>query len=512
MNPRDVKNPKSALTAGVLAILLGAFGVHDWYLSDRKKARSHVIMALVGVVAFGLSLICRTLVKSMTDLTIANLLGSVATVLRIIGWFVLVIDVVWGIIDGIVLIVRGDAGLTEKGYTVAAPSPDSSQPAAGSVLSSQAPAQAPAASQANAVPPTSQAPQPPATLSAPAPNAPQPAAQPAPVGGPQPLVFHSQNIAQSSQPQLLNQTLSTQNVETPPLTVRNAAGKSSVNPVVIRKILIGVAAVAVIVIGVFVVKHGIDSAFSAGYGDAYRIAKQIMPNLTTAAKSSSCQYALDYVKTAYVDQKTYTGYIDSCKSLATADGELVAQLGQTAALKWNTEIAEQYQDFKGKYDQLFAAADQNAQMVRALDLYQIWHQYALATDILSVDSPELDFQQAADILRKSGNDTLAKYGDEWYHKEMDYINSYRTYWELSYTDPNKETQRLEVEAKRNDLQAWVDDHRPDVTSLEPLTVPNLTPMYDSFTKLYELIRTAYEKHYDSASGDCREAGNKVYCS
>lgn len=498
MNGQNTKNPKSALTAGVLALVLGVFGVHEWYLNDRKKARAHVILAIVSASAFVLGAILKVAISSVGSFGIANFMASAATVCRIIGWFALVIDAVWAIIEGILLLVQGDDGLAEKGYTIAQSSAltdpaatSSTTPASDDLGSAQSTAPQPATGE-NASS---------AALSAPAsPN------QPAPV------IYHSSDIQQPSQPQLLGQAVSSSDVETAALTVKDSAGKAKLNPVIVRKVLLVVGAILAVTIGGFAVKWSIDSALATGYGDAYRLAKQISPGLTAATESSSCQYAIDYLAAALVDKPTYDGYIDTCRNLATEDPSLVAALGKTGAMRWDTAISTQYKAFQTAYDSVFADAERIEQMFQALNLYQVWHNYVLATDNLGIDSSDLEFQQAADILRQSGNDTLAKYGDEWYYKQKDYLNTYRAYWDASYTDPNKEALKLESDTQRADLQAWVTDHRPDVRALAPFDAPNLAPIHESFTELYDLIRTGYEKHYDHKSGDCREAGDKVYCS
>lgn len=495
MNGNNTKNPKSAATAGVLALVLGIFGAHNWYLNDRRKAKTHVGLAIVAAGAFLLSTIFRLLISSVSNIGVAQFLSSMTTIARLVGWFVLLIDVIWAVIEGILLFLQGDEGLAERGYNVAKPE---------------------APSDSNATPASTPASTPPANAA--------PASQPSPLGPPpvnaaaatqpdgQPILYSSSDIQQPSQPQMLGQAVSTQDVETPALTVQDAAGKTTVNPVILRRVIIAALVIIGGTAGVFLVKASIDSAFAVSYGDAYRVVREIAPNLTAAAKSSSCQYTVDYVRAPYVDKSTYSGYIDVCRGLATSDSELVTKLGQTGAMKWDSGIATQYKEFQELYEAAFANADKAERLVQAMDLYQSWHNYILAADLLTVNSPAEEFQKAADILRQSGNEVLAKYGDEWYYRELDYLTAYQTYWELSYTSPEKEPARLEAETKRDELKAWVEDHRPDVLTLAPFEVPNLTPVYDSFTKLYGLIRTGYEQHYDYKSGDCQTAGKQVYCS
>lgn len=495
MNPTSVKNPKSALTAGVLAILLGFFGLHDWYLSNRKKAKSHVILAILAIICLVLSTILQVFLRSgiAFHVTIAGLMSSFATIFRLIGWVLVVVNEGWAIFEGILLLVQGDSGLAEQGYTTNPKTPD--------------PAQTPSTATPSSPAPTSMT----NNQTASDFRAPTLAEQAAGASA-QPITFRSKDIRQPNPSSPPNQPLSTQDVETPPLTVKDTAGKITVNPTILRRVLIIVGAIVAIIVVTIIFKTNFDATFISGYRDAYHIASEIRPSLTTAAKSSSCQYTIDYVKTAYVDRKTYNGYVETCKNLVTEDATLVTKLGETGAMQLNSEISTQYKDFKQLYDETLINNDQNDQMIKALDLYQAWHDYELATDTLTVDSPASDFQYAADILRKSGNERLAQYGEEWYHKQLDYINAYHTYWDTSYTDPQKETLRVELETKRQDLQAWVEDHRPDVISIASFAVPNLTPMYESFEKLYNLIRVGYQDHYDYSSNDCNEAGKKVYCN
>lgn len=531
-------SPKSAMTAGILGILLGAFGVHDWYLDNHKKARSHVILAIVGGALMGLSIILRALMQSANKVTTINLLGNIATTLYVIAWLAIAADVIWGIIEGILLLVQGDAGLAAKGYTVLPPKPKTEEeeydPNAVSMIAPARPAN-------NAMPanyPNTAVPTQPTAGAAPMPaqyppspvensQAATPAPQPGPVTLPpaptlaeqasnapasaQPIVFKSSDIAnQGVSANVLGQTLSTKSVEPAPLMTTKTDGSAAMNPVVKRKILITIVVlVAAVIIGI-IIKVGVDSVLASGYGTSYRIAKDLQPRLANANQSSSCQYALDYAKSAYVDRKTYNGYVDSCKDLVTGVGALVSELGDTPGVLWNGEISAQYQNFKELYNETFPEGSGD-NLTSALTLYQTWHEYVLAADTLTVDSEDSEFQQAADFLRTSGNKTLADYGEEWLQKELDYVRAYQTYRDLSYTDPAKEDARLAVDERRTELKNFVDDHRPDVTMLEKMTVPDTKAMYESFTKLYDLIRAAYEKHYDYDSGDCRNLGGVVYC-
>ena len=44
------QNPKSATTAGLLGIFLGAFGAHNWYLGEKNKGIAHVCMTVISII------------------------------------------------------------------------------------------------------------------------------------------------------------------------------------------------------------------------------------------------------------------------------------------------------------------------------------------------------------------------------------------------------------------------------------------------------------------------------
>ncbi len=494
--------PKSAMVAGTLGILLGALGVHDWYLGNQKKAKTHVALAVTGAILFALNAILRSLMASSNKVSAATMLSTFATVVNVIAWLVIVADVVWGIIDGILLLVQGDVGLVARGYTVQSmvnkkPNQTLSTEDGASIVLRDNNTTTPTSSPVNnAIPP-----------------APTLAEQAAGQTSGQPLVFKSSDIKPNSPIGATGQTLSTGDVALPPLAVQNNQGKTVMNPDVTRKLVTGILIVVTVIVIAILGKVAVDAVLSGAYRDSYLVAKELMPKLTAVSKSDSCKFAVEYVNSAYVDQLTYDGYITNCKELVTGVNVLVNQLGKTQAIGLNGEISREYQEFLQLYNSTFPEEGQMAQITKALDLYQVWHQYELAADRLAVDtSTDADFQAAADLLRTSGNDTLAKYGEEWLQKEMAYVNAYRAYWNTSYSDAEKEQLRQEVDNKRNELKDWVADHRPNVIELEPFTVPDTTPMYNSFTTLYNTIKTNYESHYDYDSGDCNELGGQVFCS
>lgn len=43
------QNIKSATTAGILGIMLGAFGAHNWYLGEKGKGIAHICLMSGGI-------------------------------------------------------------------------------------------------------------------------------------------------------------------------------------------------------------------------------------------------------------------------------------------------------------------------------------------------------------------------------------------------------------------------------------------------------------------------------
>lgn len=62
---------KSRITAGVLAILFGSFGIHSFYLGNTKKGIIHLVLSMTGIltlastgwaIAEGIMLLCGKIV------------------------------------------------------------------------------------------------------------------------------------------------------------------------------------------------------------------------------------------------------------------------------------------------------------------------------------------------------------------------------------------------------------------------------------------------------------------
>lgn len=115
---RDVK---SATTAGLLGIFLGAFGAHNWYLGEKNKGIAHVCMMSGGIL---LEIVAAAILPSVVSFVMLVQMTWLFTILTAIAGVAMTASGIWGLIEGIMIITQGDAGLARKGYAVAEPMPN----------------------------------------------------------------------------------------------------------------------------------------------------------------------------------------------------------------------------------------------------------------------------------------------------------------------------------------------------------------------------------------------------
>lgn len=122
------QSPKSSTVAGLLGIFLGAVGAHNWYLGEKRNGIIHVCLAGAGIVLEIVGAII--LPASMSPLTLYRM-AALITALSAIGGLLISASGLWGLIEGIMILSAGDAGLARKGYAVATPQPYPQQPGYG---------------------------------------------------------------------------------------------------------------------------------------------------------------------------------------------------------------------------------------------------------------------------------------------------------------------------------------------------------------------------------------------
>lgn len=112
------QKPKSATTAGLLGIFLGAFGAHNWYLNDKKKGVIHVCLVAGG---FLLEIVAAAILPNVLNFYTLLQMAWLISILSAVGGLAISASGIWGLVEGIMLLVQGDAGLASKGYFVAQP-------------------------------------------------------------------------------------------------------------------------------------------------------------------------------------------------------------------------------------------------------------------------------------------------------------------------------------------------------------------------------------------------------
>ena len=106
------QNIKSATTAGILGIMLGAFGAHNWYLGEKGKSIAHICLMSGGIfIEIFASLIIPS-IFGLAALAVLAILAPLATISMAISG-------IWGLTEGITILSQGDAGLARRGFAVA---------------------------------------------------------------------------------------------------------------------------------------------------------------------------------------------------------------------------------------------------------------------------------------------------------------------------------------------------------------------------------------------------------
>lgn len=103
---------KSSTVAGLLGVFLGWVGGHDWYLGESKKAITHVSLSVGGLILLMIGIILDNLSRNVPALNVLFIC------LIVVAYVILVGNLVWGMIEGVMILVQGDAGLAAKGYKV----------------------------------------------------------------------------------------------------------------------------------------------------------------------------------------------------------------------------------------------------------------------------------------------------------------------------------------------------------------------------------------------------------
>ena len=107
---------KSMVAAGLLAIFLGSYGVHNFYLGYIKKAVIQLVSVIVGIIAYVGSLVA--LVAVTESYSYSSTSASLMVVLILLVCIILIIGVrIWSFVEGI-LILCGKINTDGKGRSL----------------------------------------------------------------------------------------------------------------------------------------------------------------------------------------------------------------------------------------------------------------------------------------------------------------------------------------------------------------------------------------------------------
>lgn len=451
--------PKSAVVAGLLGLFLGQFGAHSWYLGKKKQGIAHVCLFAAGLILMIIAMVVifssahTVYLYSSYSIQTANE-PFAAILLMFLAWAVMMGNGIWALVEAIILLVQGDAGLATKGYLVATPYNLAAAPTAG---------------------------QPAPTTNAAAPSAATPSAT-------------------------ASTTASAQPAAPTPVTPQS---KQPMNPATKKKIILGCIIGAVALVAIIAICIIIAIVSHIDYGEAYRQAKVLKDDVSELYTAYDCERVVSSVNSDWTSESNYNKYIEACKDDTAGIGDKIDELEKTAGVRKDSAISKAFDKFKKEY---LAIVPDSEELNAKLELYKVWHAYVVAVDDLSASDTDAKIQSAANILINSGNDAFKTYGEGWLEKTMEYVRAYRAYQNSSYSDSNRSQLRDDMYSKQTAQRTWVSENKPDITELAPLNFSDTTKMYNAYRDFYELLTATYEEHYNSGSGDCSELRDVVYCS
>lgn len=461
--------PKSAVVAGLLGLFLGQFGAHSWYLGKKKQGIAHVCLFAAGLILMVIAMIVifssahTVYLYSSYSIQTANE-PFAAILLMFLAWAVMMGNGIWALVEAIILLVQGDAGLAAKGYLVATPYNLDAAPTAGQ-------------------------PAPTTNAAAPATTAP------------------STTVAPATTPSVTaSTTASAQPAAPTPVTPQS---KQPMNPATKKKIILGCVIGAVALVAIIAICIIIAIVSHIDYGEAYRQAKVLKDDVSELYTAYDCERVVSSVNSDWTSESNYNKYIEACKDDTAGIGDKIDELEKTAGVRKDSAISKAFDKFKKEY---LAIVPDSEELNAKLELYKVWHAYVVAVDDLSASDTDAKIQSAANILINSGNDAFKTYGEGWLEKTMEYVRAYRAYQNSSYSDSNRSQLRDDMYSKQTAQRTWVSENKPDITELAPLNFSDTTKMYNAYRDFYELLTATYEEHYNSGSGDCSELRDVVYCS
>ena len=279
------QNPKQATVAGLLGIFLGGVGAHSFYLGEKVKG---IIHACLAGVAFLILLIAGVIVPaSMSPLVL--MFSGVAGILNffcILAWLIAVGNGIWALVEAIIILVQGDAGLAARGID---------------------------------------------TLTVPAEKTGKSAET------------KDKGAAKSTTKSAATKAAGSKAVAARP------AKRKPMNPATKKKLILGLSIGGGVIVLAIIAIVVIAAVTHVDYGATYRAAKELDEKISDFYSSSDCADAYLKADSTYVDEDDYNDALDECKAMATELDELVNALGSTSGIKNDSELKAAYDEFVADY-------------------------------------------------------------------------------------------------------------------------------------------------------------------
>lgn len=102
-------NAKSGLAAGLLGIFLGSFGVHNFYLSFKKKAVAQLALTVVGIALIISCFMLAVFASAFAyeDTYGALLIAMLGVIFAIVGAICICVSSLWSFIEAIIILCGG---------------------------------------------------------------------------------------------------------------------------------------------------------------------------------------------------------------------------------------------------------------------------------------------------------------------------------------------------------------------------------------------------------------------
>lgn len=263
---------------------------------------------------------------------------------------------------------------------------------------------------------------------------------------------------------------------------------------------------AVLVLGI-VAAVVVPILLKVDYSSAYNTAKELKPNIYNIYRGYDCGYVVDYINTLY-QIKSYNEFVENCKAVYDVNtDELISKLENTDGVRRNNEIGSQFEKFKTEYDNLISGGIDS--LKEKLNLWQAMHSFVVTADKIKNTSSDAECTTAANYLIESGNETLKSYGEGWLEKTLAATAAYRAYRNARGDWREKSNTYDNLKSERHD---WIAENKPDMNMVAPLNFGDTSKVNTEFTRLYDLIKSTYEKNYNFGSGDCDEFLGEVTCN